>query len=340
MSIITNKNFTITTPPILVAFWLDLFCLYMEDFCADYDDYMRDPDQCVEKIEDLEKYYEDNYTCSSRNNSITKSDIRATCHLIVIFMNMSFFENLTDRDSQIKKYLERRQNAVYKSMGEPASEIVFRQSFFWSIGDTFRLLPKLRKLLFYFCLQMNNVPEFATACVILAHSSIITIKAMLDFIKLPKKTRAHSESIVLDEIHQFLQTIRKKKDENGALWPYHRILHPDDKDLNIANFSNLAVASIEYMRKYGGDTFKFMDTPTSLVQPDLMEKAITSETRDIAVIVQLTNEEMMAVREMEIDIKTLMGTRKTRDEADLNDPNIFKNVTRYSISSMSSTSEQ
>jgi len=55
----------------------------------------------------------------------------------------------------------------------------------------------------------------------------------------------HCEKQVLEEIEKFVAITNKKKDEDGALWPFHRILHPSDGDLNVANFSNLAVTAVE-----------------------------------------------------------------------------------------------
>lgn len=75
---------------------------------------------------------------------------------------------------------------------------------------------------------------------------------MIDFITIPEKTEAHSEMTLLEEISKFITVINKQKDISGVLWPYYRILNPTDGDLNIANFPNLGVCSIEYQH-YASD---------------------------------------------------------------------------------------
>lgn len=107
---------------------------------------------------------------------------------------------------------------------------------------------------------------------------------MIDFIYVDKKTLAHSEPKILEEINHFLTVIKNKKDQDGALWPYHRILYSDDGDLNAANFPNLAIAAILYHKKYGEPSFQFMMTPSFPTIPGLKDKAIELDTRPIYTI--------------------------------------------------------
>lgn len=78
-----------------------------------------------------------------------------------------------------------------------------------------------------------------------------TIKVMLDFINQKENILSHCEVTILEEIARFIQIIKKKTTEDGALWPYHRVLYPTVGDLNVANFPNLAVSSIGYLNTAG-----------------------------------------------------------------------------------------
>jgi len=71
---------------------------------------------------------------------------------------------------------------------------------------------------------------------LLSHSAMTALTCISNFISLDKRTEAHSEPIILSEIKLFMDTVNKKYDQHGDLWPYHRVLYPEDGDLN-ANFS-------------------------------------------------------------------------------------------------------
>jgi len=95
-------------------------------------------------------------------------------------------------------------------------------------------------------------------------------------------------------------------------------LHPTDKDLNAANFPNLSVASVEYMKKYGPDTFKFMVTPTMPTIPVLISKATKIDTRDIYTKEKsktLSHNAIRGARELGLDMEKLMRTRKSKEVA-------------------------
>jgi len=66
--------------------------------------------------------------------------------------------------------------------------------------------------------------------------------------------------------------------------PYHRIIHPINGNLNAANFPNLVVASVKYMKKFGLETFKFMAT-TIVTISGLVNKVITKNDRDIYIYI-------------------------------------------------------
>jgi len=97
---------------------------------------------------------------------------------------------------------------------------------------------------------------------------------------MPEKTLAHCEEQVQEKIGKFIAIIRKKV-ENGSLWPFHRILNLSDGDLNVANFPNLAVAAVEYLKKYEPETYKFMVTSNMPIISGLIQKAITKDNRNI-----------------------------------------------------------
>lgn len=126
------------------------------------------------------------------------------------------------------------------------------------IGDVFRFLPKLRAMLFEFLYENTDQIEFSSAKLLLAHSSMATIQCVVKFINGHPKTRAHSENSVCEDLVNFDKIVKKKKEEEGNLRPYYRILNPGDDALNTANFPNLAVAAVEYMKTFGPITYKNM----------------------------------------------------------------------------------
>jgi len=71
------------------------------------------------------------------------------------------------------------------------------------------------KTLFY-CYLNKQLSEFSTACVLLSHSAMASIKAIYDFINLSEKTLAHCEEQNLEEIRKFIAITNKKKDEDGV----------------------------------------------------------------------------------------------------------------------------
>lgn len=314
--ILANPTLLCTNPPIDVTFWISLFCIYGEEFCSIYDEYITSPDDGVGQIPNIESYIEEKFQTKIRTTDLNNFDIKATCHLILISMNKSFIVS-AERDRQIKTYLLNRKSAVYSSFGVPIGELNVTDEFFAGIGDIYRMIPILKRELFFFCYQNQIHPEFSTACVLLSHSAMTTIKTILDFINQPQKTLAHSEIIILEEISRFIDVTTKKKEKDGALWPYHRILHPSDGDLNAANFPNLAVSAIEYHKRYGSDTFKFMVTPTVPIQPGIKEKATILDTRDIYITrtQRFSEEAKRGAKELGLDVNKLMGTNSTKEFA-------------------------
>jgi len=112
--------------------------------------------------------------------------------------------------------------------------------------------------------------------------SMTTLSCISSFISIDKRTVLHSDPTILNEIQTFLETVRKKKNEHGDLWPYHRVLYPDNSDLDANKFPNLAVASVVYYNEYRPSTYKQVIIPRVTTSIDnLRVKAITIETKDI-----------------------------------------------------------
>jgi hypothetical protein len=61
---------------------------------------------------------------------------------------------------------------------------------------------------------------------------------------LDQKTVTHIEPVLLDEVDKFLETVTKKKEEHGDLWPYLRVINPENGELNANRFPNLATKKI------------------------------------------------------------------------------------------------
>lgn len=304
---------------------------------------MSDPDDSVGVLTiEIAVYTRQNWKSTERTDKFNSYDIRATCHLLLISMNKSFAVSETERNRQMVTYMRIRLSAVYSSMGVPIGCLLIPDSFFFKIGDVYRVLPKLRKMLFYFCCHhQRTYSEFSTACVLLSNSAMTTIKVMLDFIELPQKTEAHSEPIMLEEIYNFISIIRTKKDADGALWPYHRILHPTDGELNAAYFPNLAVSSIEYLKKFGSKTYKFMVTPNVQTVPGIIDKAISYDKRDIYIRTapKLSETAQKRAKELGLDVGKLLGTKNAQHQAKVGSEMTQEDFINF-IRSMPSTSKQ
>lgn len=280
-SMINKPNETVVNPPSDVAHWLCLFCIYDALFCSEYDHYIREPDDVVETYSRLENSdFAAIRKTQARANKITGIDIKATCHLILITINKRFVRNLTLQEKQTEIYLSKRSKRAYAAMDWPSGQLVVSNDFWIDLSGVLRNMPKLKKMLFLFCYQNQEYPELSVACNLLAYTSMSLMKCMEDFIKAPLKTQAHSDTQLLKEINNFLDIVKKKKEDDGVLWPYHKIFHPTDTDLDIKNFPSLSVAAIEYMKKFQPEKFKFMHTPNhDQPLPDLKEKATTVDER-------------------------------------------------------------
>jgi len=43
-----------------ITFWLSLFCIYETGFCTTYNEYINNPDDSVDILDDCSKYVEEN----------------------------------------------------------------------------------------------------------------------------------------------------------------------------------------------------------------------------------------------------------------------------------------
>ncbi|KAL6253933.1 hypothetical protein P5V15_015776 [Pogonomyrmex californicus] len=196
-------------------------------------------------------------------------------------------------------------------------DLKVKDNFLTGISIVFRALPKFCQTLFFFMRFNQSIPELATAQTLLHLSSMTTISCIINFINMEKRTLAHSEKIMLSEIKNFLNTIKNKQDEHGKLWPYHRVLYPEDGDLNANKFPNLAVASVTHFKEYGPTTFKNMVTPKMTTTiADIERKSITYDNRDIYVAKEeiLTEAEKEGAKAIGLDLSKLRGTRQAREE--------------------------
>lgn len=64
--IITNKELYCDNLPIDINFWLCLFCVYENEFCATYDEYISNPDESIGIIDNIELYIENNFKGKNR----------------------------------------------------------------------------------------------------------------------------------------------------------------------------------------------------------------------------------------------------------------------------------
>jgi len=278
-NIVVNRDNYINTTPDLVAYWISLFCQYGVEFQVAYEEYLTDPDEGVELIEDIREYVTETLKVLPRTGKITASDIKATCHVIIVSMKKSFSSDPGIRDRQLQKYITERKSAIYEILGKAIGELVFKDNFFLRISDTFTALPKLRRTLFLFCYQNQSLREFWVACTLFVYEFVEITRAICYFITSRKKTEAHADPIILEEIEKFLQTAKEKKMKLGAVWPFHRIIDPSDRDLNIKNFPNLTICAVEYQKQHGNETFEnttyIWDDHIPIMYKDMLKKAMT-----------------------------------------------------------------
>lgn len=273
-NIVVNRNNYINTTPDLVAYWLSLFCQYGVEFQVTYEEYLTDPDEGVELIEDIREYVTETLKVLPRTGQITASDIKATCHVIIVSMKKSFSSDSDMRDRQLQKYITERKSDIYIILGKAVGELVFKDNFFLRISDTFTALPKLRRTLFLFCYQNQSLCEFWVTCMILIYEFMRITRAMCNFIMSRKRTEAHADPIMLEEIEKFLQTAMEKM-------PFHRTIDPSDTDLNIKNFPNLTICAlicaVENQKQHGNKTFENIvwDDHVPIMYKGIVKKALT-----------------------------------------------------------------
>jgi hypothetical protein len=134
---------------------------------------MTDPDEGIIKTTDIQKFVPILGLMEGNDYEFSSQDIKATCHLIMISINKNFPEKA--RADQLSKFLENRMSAVYSTLNCPVGKLKVKDDFFLSISQTFGTLPKLRSILFFMMMDNQNIPEFATALMLLSHSSMTTI---------------------------------------------------------------------------------------------------------------------------------------------------------------------
>lgn len=159
----------------------------------DYEDYLSSPDEGIEFIENLKSHLKE-LQVKPITKKMNIEDIKATCHVILVSMSKNFSSDPIIQKRQLREYIKNRKSTVYSSLGKPIGELVFDNKFFLGVQEKFKVLPKLKKLLFFFCYQHQNFPEFSTACILLVNNEMTTIKSMFEFINLPKKTEALKQS--------------------------------------------------------------------------------------------------------------------------------------------------
>lgn len=150
-----------------------------------------------------------------------------------------------------------------------------------------------------------------------------TIQCVVKFINGNPKTGAHSENSVCEDIVHFDKIVKKKKEEEGNLWPNYRILNPDDDTLNTANFPNLAVAAVEYMKTFGPATYKNMVTPQHPVSQNIIRWAQTEDssfTSETATHLAHSESALLGASIADLDIAKIQGTQAGRRAMDIEGP--------------------
>jgi len=304
----------VSEPNALVS-WLSLFCIYGDLFLQVYDEYICDKDENVQLTDELESVKGFILLLPTENTTYTEQDIKATCHIILVSMNKTFPEEV--RDIQLVQYLKNRKSAVYSTLGATQGELKVPDKFFLTLSTVFRSLPKLRSALFFMIKYNQRIPEFATGIMLLSHSAMTALTCITNFINVDQCTEAHSEPIILSEIKLFMDTVNKKKALHGDLWPYHRVLYPEDGDLNANRFPNLAVAAVVYYHNYGAPTHKQIVIPKMNTTVDnLINKAKTIERRPIfqEKVPELSADQKEAAEMIGLDLAKLRGTKRAARE--------------------------
>lgn len=99
-----------------------------------------------------------------------------------------------------------------------------------------------------------------------------TVKCMNNFIITSDRSKAHFESVILEEIARFVDVVDAKKQISGVLWPFHKIVNYEDTDINISHFPSLAVCAVEFFKKFKEETYKYMVTPKFTVKKEIVSK--------------------------------------------------------------------
>ena len=247
---------TVVNLPTDLSIWLALFFCYGEHFISKYERYTLDPDLIVGFQEGASPppLQKDN-----KERVINAIDVRCTCHLLLIAMLKQFPTKEEERTRQIQQYIIKRKKAVYAVVGSDVGNFVLQSKFLETYSSVMTILPKLKKILFYFAYENQNYfPELKLSTVLLANNGMTTIQAMVEFIDAEQLTYAHTNMDVLRDVGKFLPLVDKIKDELGPMWPYYRILKSKDATLNAFRFQYLASCAIAWKKKFGDATFKFV----------------------------------------------------------------------------------
>ncbi|QIJ70027.1 putative nucleoprotein [Gudgenby Calliphora mononega-like virus] len=266
-----------------LAHLISFFSVYPE-FGPVYEEYMENPDACITTTSREITYSQSN----SRQGTVTKNDLRMTAHLLILLMTKNFNSQTLPIREYVNKYLENRAKAAKFMLDDESAKWLINVDGLENMSSLWNTVPKLKEAIFYFLFRVRGSRgEMSAAISLLGEASMITIKCIQKFIETDKKTLAHMDRQIWNEISQFLGSVTQIRAEIGAMWPYYRIIRPKDTTLSAQNFPNLARAAVLYYKTYidTSPTFARVFIPTGAtivgldgyVQTPLDEKHLLSQ---------------------------------------------------------------
>lgn len=175
-------------------YYISTYFSAYQSFNALYTAYLNDPDLCVEVVDKGDVATPD---FKAKSSVCCLEDIKVVAAVIVMLLEKPV-PTYNEGPINYRKYAERRITSLYASLELNNRESILDVNFVTEIYNSFRKLPKLKRVLFNTILfDDSNITE--NVLTIVKFQGMTTIKIIYDFIN-NTRTMAHLVNDVISEV--------------------------------------------------------------------------------------------------------------------------------------------
>jgi hypothetical protein len=227
-----------------------------KDFWTKYEQYLQNPDAGITIINDgcnFNVNWGKFYFCGFLNKNRTEAEQKFIAFMVIL----SIFKPMTDPQSAVNARKKRYQviQSMLKSLPANQDDKFIDTLTMQHLANHFSQLPRLKSMILSCAVLMVR----ASKCDAL-HEYLLKILIPLEmilfiiideFVCMPEKTKAHSHSKIIKEIHYFLTVKQKLSEQFGDNIYFAKLLDPKITEVNVAKWKHLgALAMMSANVKY------------------------------------------------------------------------------------------